>query len=186
MLLSSMLISNYLLVERNQASKVSASQTIMDVKESVYEAAENKMDALIALPVFAEQFELDSMLSPMTISAAGDAAIKDMVFATDDGSYVTIGAITEGYDPTTRPWYIEAVAANGQTIKATVFPVDRQKVSQGLGGMTMAAITGIDNRNGCILRSHIRSAFLGMPDSHNIRIARKDLGSIGHTFTLGG
>lgn len=121
MLLSSMLISNYLLVERNQASKVSASQTIMDVKESVYEAAENKMDALIALPVFAEQFELDSMLSPMTISAAGDAAIKDMVFATDDGSYVTIGAITEGYDPTTRPWYIEAVAANGQTIRTAPY-----------------------------------------------------------------
>ena len=51
--------------------------------------------------------------------------------------------------------------------------------------MVMSSVTGIDDRNARMLRSHIRGAFLRMTHCHDIRVAGDDAGGIRDGFTLG-
>lgn len=121
MIISSLTVSNNLLVERNEASQRSASKTILEVKESVYTTAENKLDELITLPMFSEKFDLNNMHELMAISIAGDSSISDATFSTSEGAFVTVGDAPDDFDPTSRPWYLDAMANKGETIRTTPY-----------------------------------------------------------------
>lgn len=121
MVISSLTVSNNLLVERNKVSQQSASQTILEVKESVYETAENKLNELLALPIFAEKFQVDQMENSMALAIAGDSSIADIIFTTDKGAFATVGDAPVDFDPTLRPWYTEAMASKGTLIRTSPY-----------------------------------------------------------------
>ena len=121
MVISSLTVSNNLLIERNEASQRSASKTILEVKESVYTTVENKLDELIALPMFSEAFDLNKMHESMAITIAGDSSISDATFSTSEGAFVTVGDAPDDFDPTSRPWYIEAMANKGEAIRTAPY-----------------------------------------------------------------
>ncbi|GGI66144.1 methyl-accepting chemotaxis protein [Enterococcus alcedinis] len=121
MVISSLTVSNNLLVERNKVSQKSASQTILEVKESVYETAENKLNELLALPLFAEKFQIDQMENSMALAIAGDSSIADIIFTTDKGAFATVGDAPVDFDPTSRPWYTEAMASKGTLIRTSPY-----------------------------------------------------------------
>lgn len=121
MVISSLTVSNNLLVERNTVSQKSASQTILEVKESVYETAENKLNELLALPMFAKKFQVNQMEDSMALAIAGDASIADMVFTTDKGEFATVGEAPVNFDTLSRPWYTEAMASKGTLIRTAPY-----------------------------------------------------------------
>ena len=61
-----------------------------------------------------------------------------------------------------------------------------QKVGQRLRGVGMTAVTGVDDRNGSILRGNVGRPLLGVAHSHDVGIAGKNLSSICHALALRG
>lgn len=68
MLFRSITVSNQLITERNQMAQVSASTTILEVKESIYDAAAGKLDELIHLPMLTEEFDLKEIEKKYSLS----------------------------------------------------------------------------------------------------------------------
>ena len=74
---------------------------------------------------------------------------------------------------------------DGKMIQIAVEAADGLQVGQGLGGMLMSTVTGIDHGDQGFLRGYHGSTFLGMAHSADVRIAGDDADSIGYTFSLG-
>ena len=79
-----------------------------------------------------------------------------------------------------------AAQADGQVVQPSHFPGDGQKVSQGLGGMVVHTVTGVDDGNRGVPGGHEGGTVHGVPDGHDIRVAGDDLGGIRHALALGG
>ena len=75
--------------------------------------------------------------------------------------------------------------ADGQIVQAAQLAVNGQQVCQGLGGMVVAAVTGIDDGNGGSAGGNIGRALTGVAHSDDICIAADRLGSIGNALALG-
>ena len=73
---------------------------------------------------------------------------------------------------------------NGKIIQIAVEAADGLQVGQGLGGMLMSTVTGIDHGNQGFLCGYHGSAFLGMAHSADVRIAGDDADGIGYTFSF--
>ena len=74
---------------------------------------------------------------------------------------------------------------DGKIIQIAVEAADGLQVGQGLGGMLMSTVTGIDHGDQGFLCGYHGSAFLGMAHSADVRIAGDDADGIGYTFSLG-
>jgi len=78
-----------------------------------------------------------------------------------------------------------AAEANGEVFKAALFPLDGQQVGQRLGGVVVAAVPGVDDRDGHVLRRHPGRALLEVPHGDDVREAFHGLGRVGHALALG-
>ncbi|MHC5269534.1 methyl-accepting chemotaxis protein [Enterococcus sp. LJL98] len=85
MLLNSIQVSKRLLVERNQATQISASNALMQMKEDIFISAENKIDGLLALSVFQEKMDLKEIQTALEAAATGDINVFDIIYLTEDG-----------------------------------------------------------------------------------------------------
>ena len=81
-----------------------------------------------------------------------------------------------------------AAEADGQMVQPPLFPVNGQQVRQGLGGVVVAAVTGIDHGNGGIEGCHKGRALLGVAHGDDIRVAADDPCRVGYAlpFCAGG
>ncbi len=121
MLISSISITSDLLVDRNKVIQKSGSETLLEVKESVFIAAENRIDGLLTLPAFTPNFNLEQIEKEITTAALGDTTALAITFGLDDGTAVGNEELPEGYDPTTRPWYQLAMEHKGEFIRTAPY-----------------------------------------------------------------
>ena len=78
-----------------------------------------------------------------------------------------------------------AAQADDQVVQPAHLSVDGQQVGQGLGGVLMATVTGIDHRDGSTTACHVGSAFLGMAHGNDVGIVADGLCGVRNAFTLG-
>ncbi|MHC5269536.1 methyl-accepting chemotaxis protein [Enterococcus sp. LJL98] len=117
MFFTSTTVSNNLLVERNEQTQESVSKTILEVKDSIYASAEGKLDTLLAYPMFSETFDLAEIEKGLQFAIAGDQNISQMVFTTEKDVFTSANGTPDGYVPTSRPWYEQAMANKGKIIR---------------------------------------------------------------------
>ena len=112
--------------------------------------------------------------------------IGKLQFLGGDQHDLNIGIAAHGCDQRMNRSAIFQIAAatDRQVIQPAQFPVDGQQISQGLRGMAMAAVTGVDDRNSGCTGCHIGRTLLGMTHCHNVRIAADHLSSIRNAFAL--
>ena len=79
-----------------------------------------------------------------------------------------------------------AAQTNGQIIQSAHAAADGHQVGQGLGGVLVAAITGVDHRNAGVAGSTQRRALLGVAHGNDIGIAGYHPDGVGYALALGG
>ena len=67
-----------------------------------------------------------------------------------------------------------AAEADGEVVQTAAFPVDGQQVGQRLGGVVVAAVTGIDDGHFCHLCGGIGRALLGMAHGDDVGVGADD------------
>ena len=82
---------------------------------------------------------------------------------------------------------VDQVAAqtNGQVIQSALFTLESQQVGQGLGGVQVPAVAGIDDRTVCGQGSCLCRTGYRMTHHQNICVAADDLCGIFQSFALG-
>ena len=78
-----------------------------------------------------------------------------------------------------------AAETNGQVVQTALAAADGHHVQQGLGGVAVAAVTGIDHRDLAVKGSAQRGPLFGVAHGGNIRIAADNADGIRNGFTLG-
>lgn len=95
-----------LLIQRNELSKESALNLVVEQKENLRINGENKLDALAA--TLGEKMT-GNRLSDMANELKSVVDQNNMIIAATvgdaDGQYITTAAAPTDYDPRTRPWY---------------------------------------------------------------------------------
>ena len=76
--------------------------------------------------------------------------------------------------------------ADGETLEGMSVLPDCEKVGERLGGMVVASVTGIDDRDSGPAGGHHRRALLGVAHGNDVGIAAHGLDGIGKAFSLGG
>ena len=79
-----------------------------------------------------------------------------------------------------------AAQTNGQIIQSAHAAADGHQVGQGLGGVLVAAITGVDHRNAGVAGGTQRCALLGVAHGNDIGIAGYHPDGVGYALALGG
>ena len=79
-----------------------------------------------------------------------------------------------------------AAEAHRQIIEPALFPVQGQKVRQRLGGVVVAAVAGVDHRDGGVHGRYQGRALLGVAHGDDVRIAADGFGGVGYALALGG
>ena len=118
LLFASINSSTKLLIERNQLTQETVSKSVIEVKQSIFEAADQKINDLIALPDMQDSFDMYEIEYLVQWSSIGDTNTTQIVFTKDDGEFVALNSPGEDYDPTTREWYKMAME-NKETIIRT-------------------------------------------------------------------
>lgn len=108
--------TNHLLVGRNQETQVAVSNAVHEVRKSIFESAEKKVDGLIEELKLKQTFDLDEIQLLINDSMVGETELAQMVFATEKGEYASLNELPADYDPTTRTWFTEAQATGGAFI----------------------------------------------------------------------
>lgn len=85
MLLSSINTSKKLLVERNQATQISAANALMQMKEEIFDTASQKIDGLAEMDVFQDGQDMESIQNAIEAAAIGDINVFDIIYLTEDG-----------------------------------------------------------------------------------------------------
>ena len=78
-----------------------------------------------------------------------------------------------------------AAETNGQVVQTALAAADGHHVQQGLGGVAVAAVTGIDHRDLAVKGSAQRGPLFWVAHGGNIRIAADNADGIRNGFTLG-
>ena len=78
-----------------------------------------------------------------------------------------------------------AAQADGQVIQPTHPGADGHQIGHGLGGVLVAAVTGIDDRDAGVAGSAERRTLFGMAHCHDIGIAGDHTDGICNAFSLG-
>ena len=79
-----------------------------------------------------------------------------------------------------------AAQTNGQVIQPAHAAADGHQVGQGLGGVLVAAVTGVDHRNAGVAGGTQRCALLGVAHGNDIGIAGNHPDGVSHALALGG
>ena len=86
-----------------------------------------------------------------------------------------------------RPAVFQVAAqTDGEVIQPPHFPGNGQQVGKGLGGVVVAAVSGVDDGNGGRLTCHIGCALFGVAHGDDVGVAADDFGGVRHAFALGG
>ncbi|WP_313628634.1 methyl-accepting chemotaxis protein [Enterococcus italicus] len=95
-----------LLIQRNELSKESALNLVVEQKENLQINGENKLDALAAtLGEKMTENRLSDMANELKSVVDHDNMIIAATVGDADGQYVSTAAVPNDYDPRTRPWY---------------------------------------------------------------------------------
>ena len=79
-----------------------------------------------------------------------------------------------------------AAQTNGQIIQSAHAAADGHQVGQGLGGVLVTTVTGVDHRNAGVAGSTQRCALLGVAHGNDIGIAGHHPDGVGYALALGG
>ena len=79
-----------------------------------------------------------------------------------------------------------AAQADGQIVEAALLPVDGQQIRQGLGGVVVATVSGVDDGYQRVAGGHQRSTLLGVAHGDDIAVTADGADGVGHALTLGG
>ena len=86
-----------------------------------------------------------------------------------------------------RPAKLQVTAeADGQVVEMALLLVDGDEVRQGLGGVVVAAVTGVDYRHQGVLRCHQRRALLGVAHGDDVAVGADHPDGVRHALALGG
>ena len=86
-----------------------------------------------------------------------------------------------------RPAKLQVTAeADGQVVEMALFLVNGDEVRQGLGGVVVAAVTGVDHRHQGVLRCHQRRALLGVAHGDDVAVGADHPDGVRHALALGG
>ncbi|MPM31614.1 hypothetical protein SDC9_78170 [bioreactor metagenome] len=76
--------------------------------------------------------------------------------------------------------------ADGEVVQPSFFPVNGQKVGQGLGGVVVAAVSGVDNGDLRPLGGGKGRTLLGVAHGDNVRVTAHGADGVRHRFALCG
>ena len=79
-----------------------------------------------------------------------------------------------------------AAQTDGEVIQPPHFPGNGQQVGKGLGGVIVAAVSGVDDGDGGRLTCHIGCALFGVAHGDDVCVAADNFGGVRHAFALGG
>ena len=79
-----------------------------------------------------------------------------------------------------------AAQTDGQIIEAALLPVDGQQIRQGLGGVVVATVSGVDDGYQRVAGGHQRSTLLGVAHGDDIAVTADGADGVGHALALGG
>lgn len=100
------------LIQRNDMSKESALNLIIQEKQNIVDDTESRLEGLLSAEVF-QRSTWDAAAAKQTVDVAfkGDTNVPDLTIGVDDGSYIAFtnsssnGELGSDYDPRTRSWY---------------------------------------------------------------------------------
>lgn len=109
MLFSSIMISMDLLEERNQISQDVAAQTVLQVRNELFNLVDNRIDDMLKLRSFKEDFNKKAVETDIKTSAIGDSNIIQLVLANEKGEYASFIDVPNDYELTSLDWYTTAI-----------------------------------------------------------------------------
>jgi len=121
MLFSSYQINKNLLKERNQVSEVNSTAAILTEKDNLINNSKQRTQALTENSVFTHTFDLNAIKNVINATADGDDTIEEIIFTTDEGEYVSSLDHPNDFQPTTRAWYQDARAKEGEVFAAVPY-----------------------------------------------------------------
>ena len=78
-----------------------------------------------------------------------------------------------------------AAQADGQIIQTALAAADGHQVGQGLGGVLVAAVTGVDHRDAGITAGAQRGTLFRVAHGDDVGVAGHHTDGVGHTLALG-
>lgn len=126
MLFSSIMISRDLLEERNQISQDVAAQTVLQVRNELFNSVDNRIDDMLKLRSFKEDFNKKAVETDIKTSAIGDSNIIQLVLANEKGEYASFIDVPNDYEPTSLDWYTTAIENKGKTYRTDPYYLMRQ------------------------------------------------------------
>lgn len=95
-----------LLIERNEVSKDSAINLIIQQKQNIVDDTESRMEGIMSNDVF-HRDTWDPTVARQVLENAvkGDNNILSVTIGVDDGSFITLDHVPADFDPRTSPWY---------------------------------------------------------------------------------
>lgn len=126
MLFSSIMISMDLLEERNQISQDVAAQTVLQVRNELFNLVDNRIDDMLKLRSFKEDFNKKAVETDIKTSAIGDSNIIQLVLANEKGEYASFIDVPNDYEPTSLDWYTTAIENKGKTYRTDPYYLMRQ------------------------------------------------------------
>lgn len=124
MLLSSVMISMNLLEERNQISQDVAAHTVLQVRNELFNSVDIRIDEMLKLPSFKEDFNKKNIETDIKTSAIGDRNIIQLVLANEKGEYASFIDVPTDYEPTSLDWYTTAIENKGKTYRTDPYYFD--------------------------------------------------------------
>ncbi len=124
MLFSSIMISRDLLEERNQISQDVAAQTVLQVRNELFNSVDNRIDDMLKLRSFKEDFNKKAVETDIKTSAIGDSNIIQLVLANEKGEYASFIDVPNDYEPTSLDWYTTAIENKGKTYRTDPYYFD--------------------------------------------------------------
>ncbi|KRM96879.1 methyl-accepting chemotaxis protein, HAMP-domain protein [Liquorilactobacillus aquaticus DSM 21051] len=115
MLMSSYHSTKNLLLERTSSSRESAVKTVLDSRDSMNNSAVKALTTLSSEDLFRNDFDMNNIKKIISAAESENDVMLDTIFVNSDGKYVsTKKTFSNGFDPTTRPWYKGALKDIGQ------------------------------------------------------------------------
>ena len=114
MLFSSIRSSMNLIEERNKASQVISTKTVLQVRNELFNAIDIRIDDMLQLDSFKTTFNKQEVQRDIQTSAIGDMNIKQLVLANENGQYATFNPVPADYHPYSLDWYEKALDYEGK------------------------------------------------------------------------
>ena len=121
MLFSSLSLSKNLLKERNQLTQEAAATTVVKVRNSLFDSINTRMDEMVTLRSFKDDFKASEIKKDLKTSTIGDSDITQLVYAMASGDFVTLHEVDDNYHPSEQAWYQNAVKNYGKTQRSAPY-----------------------------------------------------------------